>query len=123
MAIAGAVYPLDRSLGGSAPARQDEHETVAPGGALRLEACVRGRVQGVGFRAYIRDQADRLGVRGSVWNGYDGAVYVVAEGPRPALEALLAALREGPRMARPAGVETRWTAATGSAPTPFQVAG
>ncbi len=102
---------------------QEEHETAGSGGAVRLEACVRGRVQGVGFRAFIRDQAGRLGVRGLVWNGDDGAVYVVAEGPRPALEALLAALRQGPRMAQPAGVEARWLPATGGAPLPFQVAG
>jgi acylphosphatase len=77
----------------------------------------------VGFRAFVRDQALRLGVHGSVWNGYDGAVYVVAEGSRPELDALLAALHEGPRMARPAEVETLWMSATGEAPAPFQVTG
>jgi acylphosphatase len=102
---------------------QHEHEMADAGVPQRLEACVRGRVQGVGFRAFVRYQADRLEVRGTVWNGDDGAVYVIAEGPRPALEALLAALREGPRMARPAGVETHWMPATGDAPAPFQVAG
>jgi acylphosphatase len=102
---------------------QDEHETADSAGVVRLEACVRGRVQGVGFRAFIRDQARRLGVRGSIWNGDDGAVFVVAEGPRPTLEALLAALREGPRLAQPAGIETHWMPATGRAPAPFQVAG
>jgi acylphosphatase len=102
---------------------QDEHETPEPSEAVRLEVCVRGRVQGVGFRAFIRDRADRLGVRGRVWNGDEGEVYVVAEGPRPTLESLLAALREGPRLAQPAGVEVRWMPATGRAPLPFQVAG
>jgi acylphosphatase len=100
-----------------------EHETADSAGTQRLEACVRGRVQGVGFRAFVRAQAHRLGVQGTVWNGYDGAVYVVAEGPRPALEALLAALREGPRSAHPAEVETHWMPAQGDAPAPFQVAG
>jgi acylphosphatase len=102
---------------------QDEHETAGSDAVLRLEACVRGRVQGVGFRAFVCDRADRLRVRGAVWNGDDGAVYVIAEGPRPALEALLAALREGPRMAQPDGVETHWMPATGRAPAPFRVAG
>lgn len=102
---------------------QHEHETADSGTAQRLEARVRGRVQGVGYRAFVRDQAHRLGVQGSVWNGYDGAVYVVAEGPRPALDALLAALHEGPRMAQPAGVETLWMLATGEVPAPFQVTG
>lgn len=101
----------------------EQQETADSGAAQRLEACVRGRVQGVGFRAFVRDQAHRLGVHGSVWNGPDGAVYVVAEGPRPVLDALLAALHRGPYMAQPAGVETHWMPATGRAPAPFQVAG
>jgi acylphosphatase len=42
-------------------------------------AVVTGRVQGVGFRAYVRDLALDLGVRGEVWNRTDGAVEVVFE--------------------------------------------
>ena len=86
----------------------------------RLEACVRGHVQGVGFRAFVRDEARRLGLRGAVWNGDDRAVYVVAEGPRPALEALLQALNRGPGYIR--GVESAWRTASGAEPAPFQVA-
>ena len=102
---------------------QQDHETADSAAPQRLEACVRGRVQGVGFRAFVRAHAQRLGVRGTVWNGHDGAVYVVAEGSRPALDMLLAALHEGPRVAHPLGVEARWMAATGTAPAPFQVEG
>jgi acylphosphatase len=102
---------------------EHEPETADVGLPLRLEACVQGRVQGVGFRAFVRYQAERLGIRGAVWNGDDGAVYVVAEGSRPALEALLAALRQGPRMAHPDAVETHWMPALGDTPSPFQVAG
>src|SRR5438067_6339758 len=86
---------------------------------VRLVARVRGRVQGVGFRAFVREQARAAGLRGAVWNGDDGAVYVVAEGPRTALEALGRALGEGPWGAAPSGVETEWQAATGSEPAPF----
>jgi acylphosphatase len=37
-------------------------------------AVVRGRVQGVGFRAYVRDLAADYGISGEVWNRTDGAV-------------------------------------------------
>lgn len=54
----------------------------------RLELVVRGRVQGVYFRASTRDEARRLGLTGWVRNEPDGSVRVLAEGPRAALEAL-----------------------------------
>jgi acylphosphatase len=66
----------------------------------RLHARVRGRVQGVSFRFYTRDQATALGLTGWVSNCDDGSVEVVAEGPRPALDRLLVWLRHGPPSAR-----------------------
>ena len=89
--------------------------------AVRLDVAVRGRVQGVGYRAFVRDTARRLDLAGAVRNGGDGAVYVTAEGPRAALEALLAAVREGPLAARPGGVDAVWSAPSGTAPWPFEV--
>jgi acylphosphatase len=64
--------------------------------AERLEAWVRGRVQGVGFRVFVAREAWRLGLAGWVRNEPDGAVHVVAEGPAEDLDALLEALHEGP---------------------------
>jgi len=61
----------------------------------RLSACVQGRVQGVGFRYWVRSLARDLGLRGSAVNLIDGRVAVVVEGPRAACEALLAALDSG----------------------------
>lgn len=60
---------------------------------VRLTAWVRGRVQGVGFRWWTRSRALALGLAGKATNLDDGRVEVVAEGPREACEALLAALR------------------------------
>src|SRR3954454_2539141 len=100
-----------------------EREMEAGAAATRLEARVWGRVQGVGFRAFVRDEARRLGLHGVVWNGDDGAVYVIAEGARPTLDALVARLHQGPSMARPAGVDVQWRTATGGEPAPFQVTG
>jgi acylphosphatase len=62
----------------------------------RLEAWVRGHVQGVGFRVFVAREAWRLGLVGWVRNEADGALHVVAEGARDDLDALLDALQEGP---------------------------
>lgn len=59
-----------------------------------------GRVQGVGFRAATRREAERLGLSGQVRNCADGSVEVQAIGSAAALEALAAWLHHGPRFAR-----------------------
>ncbi|WAC55074.1 acylphosphatase [Gordonia sp. SL306] len=64
-------------------------------GDVRLTAYVHGYVQGVGFRWWTRSRALELGLVGYAANLADGRVLVVAEGPRNAAEALLAALRSG----------------------------
>ena len=85
----------------------------APGGRVRLDATVRGRVQGVGYRVFALREAMALGLDGSVANLGDGSVRVVAEGPRRDLEALLALLARGParrlgrRRADPLGAGAR----------------
>lgn len=80
----------------------------------RLQAIVRGRVQGVGFREFVWRRASILGVTGYVRNLPDGrSVEVVAEGERQALEQLLAYLREGPPLSVVNGVDVEWLAASG----------
>ena len=63
---------------------------------LRLEAVVRGRVQGVGFRYHVLREARRLGLGGWVATEHDGSVRTVAEGPVDALDRIEALLRAGP---------------------------
>jgi acylphosphatase len=91
----------------------------APGPA-RLRALVRGRVQGVGFRASVQHEGERLGLAGWVRNLNDGGVEVEAEGERAALDRLLAYLKRGPRTARVDSVTSEWLAAAGL-PRPFQL--
>jgi len=79
----------------------------------RLHVIVEGYVQGVGFRAFVQDQAVRLGVVGWVRNRWDGSVEVLAEGQRPTLEKLLTVLYRGPRGAHVSGVAPEWSGATG----------
>jgi acylphosphatase len=80
---------------------------------FRLHATIEGRVQGVGFRYFVLDTAQALGVTGWVRNRWDDTVEVMAEGERPALEKLLAALRRGPRAAFVSNVDVEWGPATG----------
>ena len=61
---------------------------------------VSGRVQQVGYRDYVVRQAQKLGVRGWVRNLSDGRVEMLADGEQDAVEAFLAACREGPQLAR-----------------------
>ncbi len=79
----------------------------------RLDAIVRGRVQGVGFRYFALREARSLGLSGWVANESDGSVHVVAEGPRDALEALVPRLEAGPPAGWVDGVTTRWEPARG----------
>lgn len=76
----------------------------------RLEAVVRGHVQGVGFRDFVYGRARTLGLTGYVRNDRrDGrAVEVAAEGPRDALERLLDRLWVGPRGASVERVDVQW---------------
>ena len=79
----------------------------------RLEAIVHGLVQGVFFRYHTRLEATRLGLAGTVRNLADGTVEVIAEGPRDALDRLLAWLRRGPELAVVDRVTAEWRTATG----------
>lgn len=71
----------------------------------RVRALARGRVQGVGFRAFVLRHARDLGVSGSVANRPDGTLEVVAEGDQSAVDALVERLRRGPLGARVDGLE------------------
>ncbi len=80
----------------------------------RLEATIGGRVQGVGFREFVRHEAIVRGITGYVRNGDDGrTVEVVAEGEDGAIEELLRSLHEGPRFARVERVDANYSEAGG----------
>lgn len=74
--------------------------------ADRLHVRVAGRVQGVGFRWFVREQARRLQLSGWVRNLPSGEVELLAEGPRDALDALAKAVGQGPPGARVEVVHT-----------------
>jgi acylphosphatase len=86
---------------------------MAENSLTRLHATVEGYVQGVGFRAFVMDQAGRQNLTGWVRNRWDGSVEVIAEGGKKDLETLLNALYRGPRSASVRGVRADWLPATG----------
>lgn len=75
----------------------------------RLHAAVQGRVQGVGFRYFVMERARELQIVGLVRNLRNGDVEVIAEGDEGPLEALLAALRNGPHMSHIDNVHAAWS--------------
>lgn len=60
----------------------------------------RGRVQGVGFRAFVEEEATMRSLNGWVRNRRDGSVEAVAAGSQAAVEALIDAVRQGPPASR-----------------------
>lgn len=85
--------------------------TQPTGSITRLNAIVRGAVQGVGYRYWAHHTAERFGgqVTGLVRNGRDGTVEVEAEASdRSLLEAILIELHQGPTAANVESVEQVW---------------
>lgn len=74
-----------------------------------LAAVVSGRVQGVGYRFFVRRRAQRLGRSGWVLNRLDGTVALEAEGQRDALEELALSLQQGPDDAVVQDVQIAWS--------------
>lgn len=85
-----------------------------------LHIIVSGIVQGVFFRAHTKNAAQNLGLVGWVRNLRDGRVEIAAEGPKSALEQLIAWCHEGPPHARVDNVDVTWDKATGEFET-FEV--
>lgn len=81
--------------------------------SVRVTIRIHGRVQGVGFRYWTQDLAQRLDLTGSATNLPDGSVEVIAEGPRSACADLLDGLRGPGTPGRVRRVVERWGAAHG----------
>ena len=77
------------------------------------EIVVEGRVQGVGYRAFVERKAGQLGLCGYVMNLKDGRVRVRVEGPRDLIEGLARDLEKGPPLARVEQVALAWRPPSG----------
>jgi acylphosphatase len=79
---------------------------------------IAGRVQGVGYRDFVRREADARGLTGWVRNRRDGAVEAEISGPAEIVEELIAACWRGPPAARVADIQAEsLTPAAPDAPT------
>jgi acylphosphatase len=70
---------------------------------------IRGRVQGVGYRAWVDREARRLGLQGWVRNRRDGSVEAVFEGEEEIVTGMIASCRKGPPSSRVDGVTEETT--------------
>ncbi|MDK1385436.1 acylphosphatase [Sinorhizobium sp. 8-89] len=88
----------------------------------RKAALVRitGRVQGVAFRVWTRDEAARLGLAGWVRNERDGSVTALIAGPEAAISTMLSRFWKGPPAARVSKVESE-DASSVHAPVGFHI--
>jgi acylphosphatase len=68
---------------------------------------IRGRVQGVGFRAFVEDEARRRALEGWVRNRRDGSVEALFAGPQQVVEDMIGACRVGPPIAQVEALDAR----------------
>jgi len=74
---------------------------------LCRQVVVRGRVQGVYFRAFVEREALKAGIEGWVRNRRDGSVEALFAGPTEKVQAIMAACRRGPSAARVDALDER----------------
>lgn len=79
----------------------------------RVRVYISGRVQGVFFRAYTKEEADRLGLKGWVRNLPDGRVEAVFEGPASAIEEMIRWCHRGSPASKVTSVEVEEEPYTG----------
>lgn len=79
----------------------------------QVHLVVRGRVQGVFFRASAQREARTLGLTGYAKNRPDGTVELIAEGDEEVLHDFIGWTNRGPSAARVENVDVRWRAFTG----------
>ncbi len=79
----------------------------------RVNLYVKGRVQGVWYRAFTKKSADHLSVKGWVQNNLDGSVSVVAEGEEGDLEMFINKCYEGPPASNVEHIDINWSEAVG----------
>ena len=87
---------------------------MTSGETVRAEILVSGRAQGVGFRRFARNAAERMGVDSNPINLRDGRVFVIAEGRPEAVKLFINELRRGPMFAHVEDVDVTFREAFGN---------
>ena len=83
----------------------------SPAASARVQLTIRGRVQGVYYRASMVQEAQKLWLTGWVRNCRDGSVEAIAQGTKDQLENLISWCRRGPPGAKVTQVDVQWQAA------------
>jgi len=78
-----------------------------------VHVIVEGHVQGVGFRYFVKECADKYKLTGWVRNRYDGSVELTAEGEKPNLDKLVEHLNIGPSRSIVTNVKPEWSHSLG----------
>ena len=79
-----------------------------PKNTLTLNMKITGKVQGVGFRFFVLQQAQKLGINGWVSNKSNGDVEALAQGEKADLEQFIAKVKEGTTFSRVDNVNLEW---------------
>ena len=79
-----------------------------PEDTLTVNMKITGKVQGVGFRFFVQQQAQKLGINGWVSNKSNGDVEALAQAEKADLEHFIAKVKEGPSFSRVEDVSLNW---------------
>ena len=79
-----------------------------PKNTLTVNMKITGKVQGVGFRFFVQQQAQKLGINGWVSNKSNGDVEALAQGEKVDLEQFIAKVKEGTTFSRVDNVNLEW---------------
>jgi acylphosphatase len=88
---------------------------------MRVSFRISGKVQGIGYRWFVKETAAACKVCGWVRNAADGSVEGEAQGPVPALDSFLKELKTGHAWAAVTGSETQEMLDSGNAEKDFQI--
>ena len=75
---------------------------------MQAHIFIKGFVQGIGFRGFVRSHGRKLGLTGWVQNDPDGRVEVLAQGPKDKLQILINLCEKGPFLSEVKSVEVSW---------------
>ena len=79
-----------------------------PENILTVNLTISGKVQGVGFRYFVLQQAQEMGITGWVSNKSNGDVEALVQGEKADLEEFVAKVKEGPSFSRVEDVSLNW---------------
>lgn len=80
---------------------------------VRYHAFIEGRVQGVGFRMFVKECADLMNLTGWVRNTWQGEVEVMVEGSQAAVQQLILKLQQGTSQSLVSNLRSSWETPTG----------